>query len=29
MIAVTADTTVFSRRTMRALDRLHALADCG
>ena len=29
MIAVTADQSLFGRRTMRALDRLHALAGCG
>jgi D-alanyl-D-alanine carboxypeptidase len=29
MIAVTADQSAFTRRTMRALDRLHVLADCG
>jgi D-alanyl-D-alanine carboxypeptidase len=29
MIAVTADQSLFGRRTMRALDRLHALAVCG
>jgi hypothetical protein len=28
-IAVTADQSVFGRRTMRALDRLRALAYCG